>query len=358
LSSREKYSGDRRYAVGSAVWLWIGGAMALSSCGVTITRLVPPEGDAVDEQDAAGSAAQDGGVLDGPVTTGPDVRHGYEQETNDLSSTDVAPRGLGVVIDGTWVAKKQAIVLIHVGHSNMAGRATNPHELITYFHETHPRLWSYRARDPLTASGPLMFRPAAEPLAEDEATGGRAGPGMALLRSALAIAPESHIISIGSGQSGASYGLCESYKKGGLFYDFVMRPARSLRGKVTFGALFTMFGANEYWGADPSASGLSDCLRQLASDVRAELGEPDLPVLIGDFEMTATGHYLPTLPGPAAVISELRAAVKEVARSALIPTDDIPLEDDHHFNLLGHKIWAERGLHILRDRGWAPWAVE
>ena len=49
-------------------------------------------------------------------------------------------------------------------------------------------------------------------------------------------------------------------------------------------------------------------------------------------------------------------AVERVYRSALIPTEDIPLEDDHHFNLTGHKLWAERGIQILQDKGWAPWA--
>jgi hypothetical protein len=165
------------------------------------------------------------------------------------------------------------------------------------------------------------------------------------------------LISIGSGQSGAQYGLCDSYKKGGLFYDYTMRPARALRGKVTFGAVFTMFGANEFWGTDPSASKLSACLQQLAADIRTELGEPQLPFMIGDFEMTAYGQYLPSLPGPAAVIAQLRLAVANIERSALVPTEDIPLEDDHHFNLVGHKLWAERGVQILHDRGWAPWAA-
>ena len=303
---------------------------------------------------------EDGGVGEDSPSETAEVRGLYMHDAGAEAAIPdmVGTRGPGIQIAGTWVPKEDAIVLLHVGHSNMAGRASTPPELVSYFYESHPQLWSYRATDSLNASGPLMFRPAIEPLAEDEATGGRAGPGMALLRSALALAPDAYIISIGSGRSGAAYGLCESYKKGGLFYDFVMRPARSLRGKVTFAGLFTMFGANEYWGADPKASGLSDCLRQLVDDVRSELAEPGLPVLFGDFEMTATGPYLPTLPGPAAVIAELSAAEHEVPLSAIIPTQDLHLEDDHHFSLLGHKLWAERGLQILHDRGWALWAAD
>jgi hypothetical protein len=44
-----------------------------------------------------------------------------------------------------------------------------------------------------------------------------------------------------------------------------------------------------------------------------------------------------------------------VPRSALIPTDGFPMQDTHHFNLAGHKLWAEAGIKLLLDRGWAPW---
>jgi hypothetical protein len=300
-----------------------------TGCGVRITRLFPGPADDVET---------DGGI-GGDAAADPDA--------------NAEP---GIQIDGRWIPRARAIVLIHIGHSNMSGRAVNPPELKPHFHEPHPQLWSYRAQDTITATGPLLFRPAVEPLAEDTATQGRAGPGMALLRAALTHAPDAFIISIGSGQSGALYGLCDSYRKGGLFYDYTMRPARALRGKVTFAAVFTMFGANEFWGDDPAASGLSGCLRQLAADVRGELGEPDLPIMVGDFEMTAGGQYLPSLPGPAAVIGQLRLAVDTIDRSALIPTEGLPLEDDHHFSLVGHKLWAERALQILRDRAWAGWA--
>jgi hypothetical protein len=237
----------------------------------------------------------------------------------------------------------------------MAGRAAHPPELKPHFYEPDPKLWSFRPDQLLTGQGPLRFQPAKEPLSGDVATEGRAGPGMALLRAVSQRVPDAHVVSIGSGQSGATYGLCESYKRGGLFYEFAMRPARALRGKATFVGLFTMFGANEFWGADPLASGLSDCMRDLIADVRADLEAADLPFMVGDYEMTAWGDYLPSLPGPAAVIRQLGMVPQKVERAALIPTEDIPLEDDHHFNLLGQKLWAERAVKLLEANVWAPW---
>jgi hypothetical protein len=32
------------------------------------------------------------------------------------------------------------------------------------------------------------------------------------------------------------------------------------------------------------------------------------------------------------------------------------MEDDHHFNLAGHKLWAAAGIKLLVDHQWAPWA--
>jgi hypothetical protein len=275
----------------------------------------------------------------------------------DASVLDLAP-GVdapppGVEIDGVFVPREKALVVIHIGHSNMAGRAANPASLHGYFYDLDPHLWSYHHEDPIGGTGPIAFRPASEPLAGDASSEGHAGPGMALLRSLLARAPDAHVISIGRGQSGAAQGLCQSFVRGGLLYEHFMRPARALKGNVTFVGVFTMLGANEFWNGD--TAGFSDCLRQIAIDVRGDLDEPALPFLYGDFEMSAWGQYLPTLPGPAAVIAQLRLVPGKVPRSALIPTEELPLEDDHHFNLQGHKTWAERAITILHERGWAPW---
>ena len=30
------------------------------------------------------------------------------------------------------------------------------------------------------------------------------------------------------------------------------------------------------------------------------------------------------------------------------------MSDDHHYNLVGYKMWAERGFKILKDAGWIP----
>src|SRR5262245_53413593 len=50
---------------------------------------------------------------------------------------------VGVEIEGTFHPREQVLVFLHIGHSNMAGRAVSPPELRDYYYEPAPRLWSY-----------------------------------------------------------------------------------------------------------------------------------------------------------------------------------------------------------------------
>jgi hypothetical protein len=261
-----------------------------------------------------------------------------------------------IVINGMPVPKEKLLVVIHIGHSNMAGRAIWPVELRPYFFDTDPKLWAYHWEDPVTGKGPMRFRPAKEPLSADPFTMGFAGPGMALLRGVAAMAPDAQVVSIGRGHSGRDLGACVSFRKGGLLYDIVMGPARQLKDRATIVGVFTMFGATEF-EAMRTPAGFGDCLKQVAADMRADLALPDLPFMIGDYEAGATGAYSPVNPDPMQVIAEIKRAATEIPRAAIIPTDDIPIHDDHHFNLQGHKDWADRALRIIKEKGWATWAT-
>jgi hypothetical protein len=258
---------------------------------------------------------------------------------------DPTDSGLSI-IDGGFLSKDQVVVFLHIGHSNMAGRATSPPELYSYNYETDPHLWTYDVGG--------VWSLAHEPLSPDQNTGDRAGPGMSILRAALAIAPDRYMVSIGHGQSGALDGKCTTFRKGGLFYDPAMSRALELKGNVTFGAIFTMFGISE---DDPEHFG--DCMEGLANEMRSDLGEPDLPFIVGDWETGATTENgSQSAPAAQIIIPQLRALPARIARTAVIPTDMLPVyPNDHHYDFVGHKLWAERGVRILWSKGWAPWAT-
>jgi hypothetical protein len=266
----------------------------------------------------------------------------------DAGAPDVASAA-GITIGGRFVPRAKAVVFLHIGHSNMAGRATRPAELKPYFYDVHPNLWAY-------GEG-AQWRQAREPLAPDSSTDDAAGPGMALLRAALAKAPaDTYFISIGRGHSGSFGGTCAGFRKQGLLYDIVMARARELKGRVTFGGIFTMLGQSEYRFAADVQQMLSDCLLAVASDMRADLEDPDLPFLAGDYEMGITrADIAPTSQNGRTIRAQILMVPDKVTRAAVIPTDGLTMQDDHHFDLAGHKGWADRAIDILVSRNWARW---
>jgi Carbohydrate esterase, sialic acid-specific acetylesterase len=253
-----------------------------------------------------------------------------------------------VVIDGKPLNKSDVVVFLHLGHSNMAGRTSTPPELRSINFESHPRLWAY-------AKGGA-FRPAKEPLSGDYLTKNGAGPGMSILRTALALAPERTFVSIGRGHDGSIGGHCRNFRKGALLYDFVMGPAMELKDRVTFGGIFVMLGVNEFRRDPRNLPRFHECLEGIAADMRGDLGDPNIPFLLGDWELGATGAFDPMNDYAVTTREQMRIAIANIPRAVLIPSDMLPMSDDHHYDLAGYKLWAERGFAVLKEKGWIPWA--
>ena len=264
---------------------------------------------------------------------------------------DTAPppsSSVGPNINGQVVPKEKTIVFIHVGHSDMAGRADKPAALRPYVTDTDPRLYVY------STGG--RFRLAKEPTAGDSGSEGKAGPGMAILRTALQQVPDGYIISVGHGHSGASGGYCPNFRKTGLFWPLYMDAAKELKGKVTWGGIFTMLGITEYHLGTPGLRAFADCLIGIANDIRTELGEPNIPLMVGDWNMGGTGIYSPTGEYGQIARPQIQMVPMRDPRAAVIPTDGLPMQDDRHLNMAGHKMWAERGFMLMSEKGWARWA--
>jgi hypothetical protein len=263
--------------------------------------------------------------------------------------------GITVSINGTVVPKEKAIVILHLGHSNMAGRAQDPAALRPYFYDTDPHLWQYQKGG--------VWTPAREPLCGDGGTPGvtpsnqGAGPGMALLRRALAVAPDAYIVSIGRGESLDYDASCFTFRKGGLFYDTVAGPAAELKGKVTFAGLFVMLSYDARTDARAQNSGFLTCLQAMAADFRGDLGEPNLPFIQGDYERGATGTYSPACCGAPGVIAQLARLPMTIAHSFLIPSDGIEMQDNHHYDMAGHREWADRAFKGMAANAMLPWAT-
>jgi hypothetical protein len=281
---------------------------------------------------SGGEPAADAGAKDGPA-----------EQRRDAAS---APPPPGIDINGTRVPRERAIVFIHFGHSNMAGLAQSPESLRPYFFTTQAQLWSYQ--------GGGRFVAAKEPTAPDPPVHLGAGPGMALLRAAAAAAgPDYHFISVARGRGSAT---TEDYLKGGLYYSTFMDRAVELKGKVTFGGVFIMLGITDRHLPPADQDGFTDRMAKIIADIRADLGEPNLPVLHTDYEVEATGDLAVTAPIGMKFRPQILRLPMRVTNLAIIPTDGTPLIDDHHFDMVGHKLWADRGIQIMIQRGWFKWA--
>lgn len=263
------------------------------------------------------------------------------------SAAGAPASGTTLDIGGMNVAKEDAIAFIHFGHSNMAGRATSPSAARPYyFTELDPHAWMYHVGKPL--------EPAKEPdTAGDGSSSRDAGPGTPLLKQAAAMAPGKFFISLGFGK-GSAY--CSQFLPGSLYYDSVMKAPRAIKDRVTFGAIVIMLGITERHGTTADITGYSGCINKLVTAIREEVGRPDLPLLINDYEQEATGSLAITSSFAKSVLPEIRKIPMVVSNSALVPTDKLGMQDDHHFNLDGHKTYTQRLLQIMKDKGWFPWA--
>jgi sulfur carrier protein ThiS len=336
-----------------------GGSPAPGTGGTGTPSVLPPaggaggSGGAPARPDASASAGSGGPKLDA-APSGGGTGGGATDGPPGPSPEPPPPSGVTVSINGMPVPREKAIVILHLGHSNMAGRAMDPASLMPLFYNPDPHLWQYKKGGVWTA--------AREPLAGDGGTPGivpsnqGAGPGMALLHNALALAPDAYIISIGQGESLDYDASCFTFRKGGLFYNKVAGPALELKGKVTFAGLFVMLGYDARTAARAQNGGFLTCLEGLAADFRSDLGEPNLPFIQNDYERGATGSFSPSCCGAPGVIAQLAQVTMSIPGSILVPTDGIAMQDNHHFNMAGHKEWADRAFKAMAAARMLPWA--
>ena len=291
---------------------------------------------------AGGGVVAAGGSTVGGSPTGGSAPTGGSVPTGGRS-------GIVVDINGTMLPKEDVIAFIHLGHSNMAGRTSSPSSERPYhFEELDLHAWMFKDN---------LWDPALEPTAgdEDNTSFGRVlgGPGTALVKQAVAMAPSKYFVSLGWGR-GSAY--CSQFLPGGLYYDQVMEAPLGLKGKVTFGAIVIMLGITERHGTSNDINGFPNCINTLVTAIRTDLGEPNIPLLLCDYEMESTGPELsPDGEFAQSIIPQIRNVPNVVSKAAIVPTEDIEMMDDHHFDLVGNRQWSGRVLAVMKEKGWFPW---
>ena len=174
------------------------------------------------------------------------------------------------------VPKEHAIAFIHLGHSNMAGRARSPNSSRAFhFQETHPRAWTYHPGNP-----PEL---ALEPTASDD--DGFAGPGTALVKEAAMLAAPDQLLHLARLRQ-FRRPTAPSFCRAALYYDPLIAGALVDQGQGHVRrASSSMLGITERHGTEADRTGFSNCINELVTAIRNDVGAPDLPLLINDYEV-------------------------------------------------------------------------
>ena len=251
--------------------------------------------------------------------------------------------GVTITLGGVNVPKEKAIAFIHIGHSNMAGQARSPSASRAYhMTETHPHAFMYHA-----GSSPTL---AIEP---KTAGGPGAGPGTALVKEAAMAAPDYYFVSLGFGKPSA---YCSQFLPDALYYNDLIAGPKAIKGRVTFGGIFIYLGITERHGSAADLNGFPDCINKLVTAIRNDIGEPNLPALMNDYEVDGTGEFIVTGAVATAIRPQIAKCPSVVSNFALVSADDVGMEDDHHFNFDGQRQWVQRAFTTMKDKGWRFWA--
>ena len=144
-----------------------------------------------------------------------------------------------------------------------------------------------------------------------------------------------------------------------------MAGALELKGKVTFAGIMIYLGITERHGTAADIANYPQCINKLVTQIRTDLGEPNLPLLLNDYEMGATGPNNPNSAFALAIRRKILMVVPSVVTNAvIIPTDNpiITIEDDMSINRTsttsvstGTRIRPSASLATMVTKGWFPW---
>jgi hypothetical protein len=269
--------------------------------------------------------------------------------TTETTSGTGPAEGSTINLGGVDVLSEKVVAFIHIGHSNMAGRSRSPFESRPYhFDETHPRAYMYHVGSPPE----LAHEP--NTAGDDEAIRGNiGGPGTALVKEAAELAPDHYFVSLGFGMASA---YCSQFLPGALYYDQLIAAPKAIKGRVTFGGIFIYLGITERHGTESDRTGFAQCINSLVTAIRTDVGVPDLPVLLNDYEVGGSGEFVVGGEVYSAIKPQIDECPTVVSNLALVSCEGIGMQDDHHFNLDGQRTWAQRALETMQAKGWFKWA--
>jgi Carbohydrate esterase, sialic acid-specific acetylesterase len=281
-----------------------------------------------------------------------------------------------ITLGGTNVPKDHFIVYLGIGHCNFAGRNSTTADTVT-----NPHAWNYAwdSQGRSDTQWVLAQEHNGGSSAGNTALGysgltqrGVGGPSMPFLKGMVQQYPGYYFGIITNALSCATVRIVtgdtiigvplsdiDSYSKsgGGNRYKEIIGLAQKVKNDVTFGGIICMLGLTEVRDGTKAGVGtIKSDFVQMVLDIRGDLGLPNLPFLIGHYEMGATGVFSPTSPLGPIVVKAIDSLPTALAYCDTVSEVGCTLRpnDDHHYSTQGENLWASNAVACIVKHGWFP----
>ena len=281
-----------------------------------------------------------------------------------------------ITLGGINVPKDHFIVYLGIGHCNFAGRNSTTADTAT-----NPHAWNYQwdSQGKNDSQWVLAQEYNGGNSAGNTALGyngltqrGTGGPSMPFLKGMVQQYPGYYFgiitnalscatvrVITGDTITGVPSSDIDSYSKvgGGNRYKEIIGLAQKVKNDVTFGGIVCMLGLTEVRdGTKAGVSTIKSDFVQMVSDMRSDLGLPNLPFIIGHYEMGATGVFSPSSPLGPIVVKAIDSLPTAIAYCDTVSNVGCTYRDDHHFTTQGQNLWASNAVACIGKHKWFPTA--
>ncbi|MGB7568128.1 MAG: sialate O-acetylesterase [Chitinivibrionales bacterium] len=285
-------------------------------------------------------------------------------------------RSHAITLGGTVVPKDHFIVYLGIGHCNFAGRNATSADGVT-----NPHAWNYAwdSQGSNDTQWVLAQEQNGGSVSGSTAIGysgltqrGTGGPSMPFLKGMVQQYPGYYFGMVTNAASGATVRIItgnvitgfsssdiDNYWKagGGNRYKEIIGLAQKVENDVTFGGILCMLGLDEVCdGTQAGSSTVKNDFIQMVTNIRTDLGLPNLPFLVNHYEMGATDCFLPTSSLGVMVVKAIDSLPTALTYCDTVSNVGCTYRDDHHFTTQGENLWASNAVACIGKHGWFPTA--
>ena len=263
----------------------------------------------------------------------------------------------GVTLGGKVVPKEKMYVFLLIGNSAMSGRDPNRDTTIV------PQAWNYRIPNPLYFSNAkltdlLTWAPAKPPLCIEEKSNHNQDPGAPFVKS-LAQYYTSHgdsVHHVGAIDFAGTNWQMVNFHRGQFQYDSLILHAKKIKDSVTIAGIVSMLSLVEGRTGGVSVKNYLADTKLTVSQIREDLGMPNLPYIHSCYPVMAKGDYDTSLANPKSLLAVEPKIPDSIKNCVLLPTGGLSVYGGDgvysHYDSAGCKAWGRRVADSIVARHW------